>query len=53
MPYADQSETPYSPTGEIAWSDTATELSEEHEAGKIRVEPIDLIWVTVKPGCMG
>jgi hypothetical protein len=44
--------TSQSPDGEIGWSDTATEMSAMHESGNTGDEAIDLIWVTLKPGCM-
>jgi len=50
--YGDEAETSQSPTGEIGWSDKATELSAQHESGNTGDEPMDLIWVTLKPGCM-
>ncbi|MDH4110142.1 MAG: hypothetical protein OEW35_17800 [Gammaproteobacteria bacterium] len=50
--YGDQSETSYSPDGEIGWSDTALELDAQHQSGNTGDEPIELIWVTLKPGCM-
>jgi hypothetical protein len=48
----DEATTSFSPDGEIGWSDTATEMSAMHESGNTGDEPIDLIWVTLKPGCM-
>ena len=50
--YGDQATTSDSPDGEIGWSDTATEMSAMHESGNTGDEAIDLIWVTLKPGCM-
>ena len=50
--YGDGATTGYSPTGEIGWDDSATELSELHESGNTGDESIDLVWVTLKPGCM-
>lgn len=50
--HGDTAETSYSPAGEIGWSDTATELSEMHESGNTGDEPIELIWVSLKPGCL-
>jgi len=50
--YGDKATTSYSPTGEIGWSDTATEMSAMHQSGNTGDEPIDLIWVSLKPGCM-
>jgi len=50
--YGDGATTSYSPTGEIGWDDSATELSELHESGNTGDESIDLVWVTLKPGCM-
>ena len=50
--HGDDAETSQSPSGEIGWSDTATEMSEMHESGNTGDEPIDLIWVSLKPGCM-
>ena len=49
--YGDGATTSYSPTGEIGWDDSATELNELHESGNTGDEPIDLVWVTLKPGC--
>ena len=49
--YGDEATTSYSPTGEIGWDDSATELSELHESGNTGDESIDLVWVTLKPGC--
>ena len=50
--YGDDAETSLSPDGGIGWSDTSTELDAMHESGNTGDEPIDLIWVTLKPGCM-
>lgn len=50
--YGDGATTSYSPTGEIGWDDSVTELSELHESGNTGDESIDLVWVTLKPGCM-
>ena len=50
--YGNEATTSDSPDGEIGWSDTATELSAMHQSGNTGDEPIDLIWVTLKPGCM-
>ena len=49
--YGDGATTSYSPTGEIGWDDSATELNELHESGNTGDESIDLVWVTLKPGC--
>ena len=50
--YGDDADTSHSLTGSIGWSDTPTEFSAMHESGNTGDEPIDLIWVTLKPGCM-
>ena len=50
--YGDDATTSDSPTGEIGWSDIGTNMSAMHESGNTGDEPIDLIWVTLKPGCM-
>ncbi len=50
--YGDDAETSISATGEIGWSDDPTEFSAMHESGNTGDEPIDLIWVNLKPGCM-
>ena len=50
--YGDEATTSYSPAGEIGWDDSVTELNELHESGNTGDEPIDLVWVTLKPGCM-
>lgn len=50
--YGDDAETSLYSDGGIGWSDTSTELDAMHESGNTGDEPIDLIWVTLKPGCM-
>ncbi len=50
--YGDGATTSYSPTGEIGWDDSATELNELHGSGNTGDEFIGLVWVTLKPGCM-
>jgi predicted metal-dependent enzyme (double-stranded beta helix superfamily) len=50
--YGDQETTSVSPDGEIGWSDTALELDAMHESGNTGNEPIDFMWITLKPGCM-
>jgi predicted metal-dependent enzyme (double-stranded beta helix superfamily) len=50
--YGDDAETSVSATGEVGWSDTPTEFSAMHESGNTGDEPIDLIWVNLKPGCL-
>ena len=50
--YGDDESTGISPDGEIGWSDTAIELDAKHQSGNTGDEPIDLLWVTLKPGCM-
>jgi quercetin dioxygenase-like cupin family protein len=50
--YGDQAETSVALDGDIGWSESGTPLSAMHESGNTGDEPIDLIWVTLKPGCM-
>jgi hypothetical protein len=50
--YGDKKETSVSPDGGIGWSDTGLGLEADHESQNSGDEPIDLIWVAVKPGCM-
>jgi hypothetical protein len=50
--YGDEAKTSLSPDAEIGWSETGTPASAMHESGNTGDEPIDLIWVTLKPGCM-
>ncbi len=50
--YGDDDTIGISPDGEIGWSDTAVELDAKHQSGNTGDEPIDLLWVTLKPGCM-
>ena len=50
--YGDRQETSLSPDGEIGWSDTGLGLDADHESQNSGDEPIDLIWVAIKPGCM-
>ena len=50
--YGDEESTSVSPDGEIGWSDTALEVDARHQSGNTGDEPIDLVWITLKPGCM-
>ena len=50
--YGDKATTSVSETGSIGFSETATEMSAMHESGNTGDEPIDLIWVSLKPGCL-
>ena len=50
--YGEESSTFEAPTGSIGWSDSATEITAMHQSGNTGEEPMDLIWVTLKPGCM-
>ena len=50
--YGDESSTFDSPTGSIGWDDSATEMSAMHQSGNTGDEAMDLMWVTLKPGCM-
>ncbi len=49
--YGDDEQTSFSPDGEIGWSDTALELDAQHQSGNSGDEPIDFLWITLKPGC--
>lgn len=46
-----RTETGYSETGSVGWYGPV-ELSADHESVNSGDEPIDLIWVTLKQGCM-
>ena len=48
--YGDKAQTSYSPTGDVGWSNAPTELSAMHESGNAGDNPIDLIWVSFRPG---
>jgi predicted metal-dependent enzyme (double-stranded beta helix superfamily) len=50
--YGDQETTSVSPDGEIGWSDTALEVDAMHQSGNTGNEPIDYLWIALKPGCM-
>ena len=50
--YGDRTETGRSETGSVGWYGPV-ELSADHESVNSGDEPIDLIWVTLKSGCMG
>ena len=50
--YGDRTETSVSPDGEIGWSDKGLGLDADHESQNSGDQPIDLIWVAVKPDCM-
>ncbi len=50
--YGDDATTGISPDGEIGWSDTALGMDARHESGNTGDEPIDYLWIALKPGCM-
>ena len=50
--FGDKIETSVSPDGEVGWSSEGLGLEAEHESQNSGDQPIDLIWVAVKPGCM-
>ena len=49
--YGNHRETGYSETGSVGWYGPVP-LSADHESVNSGDEPIDLIWVTLKTGCM-
>ena len=49
--FGDKKETGWSETGSVGWYGPV-ELSADHESVNSGDEPIDLIWVTLKSGCM-
>ena len=50
--FGDKKETSVAADGEIGWSDKGLGLDADHESQNSGDEPIHLIWVAVKPGCM-
>lgn len=50
--YGDKEDTFFLDTGAIGWNETSTEISEVHQSGNTGDEPIDLMWIGVKPGCL-
>ena len=50
--YGDEEDVFWSPEGEIGWNEESTELDARHQSSNSGTEPIELIWVTLKPGCM-
>jgi len=50
--FGDRMETGRSETGSVGWYGPV-DLSEDHESVNSGDEPIDLIWVTLKTGCVG
>lgn len=50
--YGEQETTSVSPDGEIGWSDKALSLEAMHQSGNTGDEPIDFMWITLKPSCM-
>ncbi|MGI9203266.1 MAG: hypothetical protein ACR2Q3_04615 [Woeseiaceae bacterium] len=50
--YGNDETTSVSPDGEIGWSDTGLALDAKHESGNTGSEPIDYLWIALKPGCM-
>ena len=49
--YGNRTETGRSETGSVGWYGPV-DLSADHESVNSGSEPIDLIWVTLKSGCM-
>ena len=49
--YGNRTQTGYSETGSVGWYGPVA-LSADHESVNSGDEPIDLIWVTLKQGCM-
>jgi len=50
--HGDDAVTSVSPDGSGSWDPTGTTMAELHESGNTGDEPIDLIWITLKPGCL-
>ena len=50
--YGDEANTSVAEDGAIGWWGEGTPLSAQHESGNTGDEPIELVWVTLKPGCM-
>lgn len=49
--YGNRKQTAVSPTGSVGWFGPVS-LSQDHESMNAGTEPIDLIWVTLKEGCV-
>ncbi len=39
-------------TGSASWDPTGTTLAENHQSGNTGDEPMELIWINLKPGCL-
>ena len=50
--FGDKQDTYTALDGEIGWSDEGLGLDADHESQNSGAEPIHLLWVAVKPGCM-
>ncbi len=50
--YGSRTDSGYSETGSVGWYGPVP-LSADHESVNSGDEPIDLIWVTLKSGCLG
>ena len=50
--HGDNAVTSLSPDGSGSWDATGTTMAELHESGNTGDEPIDLIWISLKPGCL-
>jgi hypothetical protein len=46
--YGDKETVSDSPDGSIGWYN-AVKLSEKHQSGNVGTEPIELLWITLKP----
>lgn len=50
--HGDNATTSQAADGSGSWDPTGTTMAELHESGNTGDEPIDLIWITLKPGCL-
>lgn len=39
-------------TGSASWDPTGTTMAENHQSGNTGDEPMELIWISLKPGCL-
>ncbi len=50
--YSGEESSFYAETGSASWDPTGTTMAELHQSGNTGDEPMELIWIGIKPGCL-
>jgi predicted metal-dependent enzyme (double-stranded beta helix superfamily) len=50
--YGDEAATFLSPDGNTSWDPTGTTMAENHQSQNTGDEPMELVWIAMKPGCL-